>query len=140
MASVDGHHIVESARWRIAGEKDVPSLTAEIARWQGKLWTPAHIGSYVRAEGKGYAENLTRQVAAEPGVSPLLGVMALPLELAAIPGHPDFRRAFPLFICFPPVVANDEVVSLKMFHREDEPLIQLFLDDPQRVRLEQLWA
>jgi hypothetical protein len=54
-------------------------------------------------------------------------------------GNAEFRRIFPLFLCFPNVVPNDEVVSLKMFHREDEPLMRLFLDEPQRQRLDRLW-
>jgi len=56
-----------------------------------------------------------------------------------IQGNEAFRRAFPLFLCFPQVIPNDEVVCLKMFHREDEPLIRLFLDDEQQRRLEHLW-
>ncbi len=55
-------------------------------------------------------------------------------------GYADFRRLFPLFLCFPRVVPNDEVVSLKMFHREDEPLIQLFLNTDQQRQLERLWT
>jgi len=55
-------------------------------------------------------------------------------------GHAAFRRTFPLFLCFPQVVPTDEVVSLKMFHREDEPLARLFLDDTEAARLERLWA
>ncbi|HEY7424009.1 MAG TPA: DUF1592 domain-containing protein [Gemmataceae bacterium] len=55
-------------------------------------------------------------------------------------GYADFRRVFPLFLCFPPVVPTDEVVSLKMFHREDEPLARLFLDAEQQRRLDHLWA
>src|SRR5262249_12966326 len=55
-------------------------------------------------------------------------------------GYADFRRVFPLFVCFPQVVPTDEVVSLKMFHREDEPLARLFLDDEARRRLDRLWA
>jgi len=54
-------------------------------------------------------------------------------------GHDDFRRVFPLFVCFPAVVPVDEVVSLKMFHREDEPLIRLFLNDAQKKQLDRLW-
>ena len=54
-------------------------------------------------------------------------------------GFADFRRCFPAFICFPHVVPTDEVVCLKMFHREDEPLIRLFLDDEQKRRLDRLW-
>src|SRR5207302_6505049 len=40
----------------------------------------------------------------------------------------------------PQVVPTDEVVCLKMYHREDEPLIRLFLDDEQHRRLDRLWA
>ncbi len=54
-------------------------------------------------------------------------------------GNAAFRRIFPLFLCFPPVVPTDEAVSLKMFHREDEPLIHLFLDAQQQDRLARLW-
>jgi hypothetical protein len=51
----------------------------------------------------------------------------------------EFRQVFPLYVCFPQVVPTDEVVTLKMFHREDEPLIRLFLDDEQTQRLDRLW-
>ncbi len=54
-------------------------------------------------------------------------------------GHADFRRCFPWFLCFPGVVPTDEVVSLKMFHREDEPLERLLLDDEQKRRIDHLW-
>ena len=54
-------------------------------------------------------------------------------------GHAEFRRCFPLFLCFPEVVPVDEVVSLKMFHREDEPLERLFLDAGQKRKLDKLW-
>jgi hypothetical protein len=55
-------------------------------------------------------------------------------------GYAEFRRIFPLFICFPQVVPTDEVVCLKMFHREDEPLIRMFLDEKEAARLEHLWV
>lgn len=55
-------------------------------------------------------------------------------------GFADFRRVFPLFLCFPQVVPTDEVVSLKMFHREDEPLARLFLDAEQQRLLDHLWT
>jgi hypothetical protein len=54
-------------------------------------------------------------------------------------GLNDFRQAFPLFICFPPVIPTDEAVSLKMFHREDEPLNRLFLGDADARQLEEMW-
>lgn len=54
-------------------------------------------------------------------------------------GFDQFRQVFPLYVCFPNVVPNDEVVTLKMFHREDEPLMRMFLDASQRKRLNHLW-
>ena len=55
-------------------------------------------------------------------------------------GHATFRSVFPLFLCFPAVVPVDEVVSLKMFHREDEPLIRLFLNEERTKHIDQLWT
>ncbi|MFO0927605.1 MAG: hypothetical protein U0736_11280 [Gemmataceae bacterium] len=55
-------------------------------------------------------------------------------------GYADFRRVFPLYLCFPPVVPTDEVVSLKMFHREDEPFARLFLTSDEVRQLDRLWA
>ncbi len=54
-------------------------------------------------------------------------------------GHADFRSCFPTFVCFPGIVPTDEVVCLKMYHREDEPLARLFLDEEQKRRLDRLW-
>jgi mono/diheme cytochrome c family protein len=57
-----------------------------------------------------------------------------------VAGNAAFRRLFPLYACFPQVVPTDEVVTLKMFHREDEPLVRLFLDDAATTRLDKLWT
>ncbi len=54
-------------------------------------------------------------------------------------GFDEFRKTFPLFICFPNVIPTDEIVNLKMYHREDGPLIRLFLDDRQRQEIDRLW-
>ncbi|MFO0807798.1 MAG: DUF1592 domain-containing protein [Gemmataceae bacterium] len=56
-----------------------------------------------------------------------------------VQGHADFRRPFPQFICFPRIRPDDEAVCLKMYHREDEPLIRLFLDDERTKQLDRLW-
>ena len=74
------------------------------------------------------------------GVSPVLASAESPDYKRLLRGHADFRRLFPLFVCFPPVIPTDEVVSLKMFHREDEALSRLFLDAAEQRRLDQLWA
>jgi hypothetical protein len=54
-------------------------------------------------------------------------------------GHAEFRSCFPIFVCFPRIVPEDEVVCLKMYHREDDELARLFLDDEQKRRLDRLW-
>jgi mono/diheme cytochrome c family protein len=56
-----------------------------------------------------------------------------------VAGFDDFRRCFPQFICYSRVIPDDEVVCLKLFHREDEPLRRLFLDEQSTTRLERLW-
>jgi hypothetical protein len=57
-----------------------------------------------------------------------------------IAGNAEFRKVFPLYTCFPQVVPTDEVVSLKMFHREDEPLERLFLSEAEKQKLDRLWV
>lgn len=54
-------------------------------------------------------------------------------------GFTDFRNCFPLYICYPHIIPVDEVVCLKLFHREDEPLKRLFLSDEASRKLDQLW-
>ena len=54
-------------------------------------------------------------------------------------GLSQFRQCFPTFICYPHIIPVDEVVCLKQFHRDDEPLVRLFLDDEQSRRLDRLW-
>jgi hypothetical protein len=121
-------------RWRVATEKDAAALAKEVEARQAALWKTHKIGSYTRPEGKGYAVNLTRQIAADP---PDDKAPADAEERRR--GYDDFRRVFPLYLCFPQVVPTDEVVCLKMFHREDEPLERLFLDEPTKQELERLW-
>ncbi|QJW99296.1 DUF1592 domain-containing protein [Frigoriglobus tundricola] len=71
---------------------------------------------------------------------PLLGSSTGAAYQQLVAGYAEFRKVFPLYVCFPEVVPTDEVVSLKMFHREDEPLVRLFLTDAQTRRLDRLWT
>jgi hypothetical protein len=54
-------------------------------------------------------------------------------------GLAEFRRLFPPNICYPHVIPLDEVVCLKTFHREDEPLVRLFLNEQQTQQIDRLW-
>lgn len=51
----------------------------------------------------------------------------------------DFRALFPAALCYTKIVPVDEVVTLTLFHREDEPLRRLILNDTQRAELDRLW-
>lgn len=51
-----------------------------------------------------------------------------------------FRRMFPPALCYAKVVPVDEVITLTLFHREDDGLKRLVLDDAQAARLDRLWA
>lgn len=51
----------------------------------------------------------------------------------------EFRHVFPAAICYPQIVPVDEVVTLVLFHREDESLSRLMLDEAEARRLDRLW-
>jgi hypothetical protein len=54
-------------------------------------------------------------------------------------GFEEFRNCFPLYICYPHIVPLDEVVCLKLYHREDEPLKRLFLSAEASQKIDRLW-
>lgn len=51
----------------------------------------------------------------------------------------DFRKMFPAAIYYPRVVPVDEVITLTLFHREDDHLARLMLDDAEKAALDRLW-
>ncbi len=51
----------------------------------------------------------------------------------------DFRELFPAAMCHAQIVPIDAVVTLVLFHREDEPLCRLMLSDDEAKRLDHLW-
>lgn len=50
-----------------------------------------------------------------------------------------FRQLFPRAVCYRRLVPVDEVVTLTLFHREDEPLRRLLLSPAEIERLDRLW-
>ncbi|MFM7131713.1 MAG: DUF1592 domain-containing protein, partial [bacterium] len=51
----------------------------------------------------------------------------------------DFRSLFPGALCYPQIVPVDEVVTLALFHREDENLARLMLNENEIAYLNRLW-
>ncbi|HEX7378674.1 MAG TPA: DUF1592 domain-containing protein [Pirellulales bacterium] len=73
------------------------------------------------------------------GDAPVLAKEAAPAWQRFETAFEDFRRLFPAALCYSRLVPVDEVITLAQFHREDEPLMRLMLDDEQRTRLNRLW-
>ena len=96
---------------------------ADIEPLQKSLWRFASVGQIGKKNGpKSWQEPVT-----PPG--------ALHDEAA----FDDFRALFPIALCYSKIVPVDEVVTLTLFHREDDPLKRLMLDDAQIRALDQLW-
>jgi hypothetical protein len=51
----------------------------------------------------------------------------------------EFRNLFPAALCYTKIVPVDEVVTLTLFHREDDQLSRLMLDADQKARIDRLW-
>ena len=111
-----------SKRLLTATDKEIDAVVTEIADHQKALWKVVPVGSY--------RDNAaSRQVADDSKAK-------TPEQKQ---GFAEFRQVFPLFICLSNVIPTDEVVCLKMFHREDEPLRRLFLSDDDKREVDRLW-
>jgi len=66
----------------------------------------------------------------------LVGDQARPRVEAALD---EFRSLFPEALCYARIVPVDEVVTLKLFYREDDQLKRLMLDDGQSAEIDRLW-
>jgi hypothetical protein len=114
---------------------------ADIAVWQEKLWRFTTVGHIGMAKGpKRWQEPVT----------PLASSIELLLKLQGPAdggdarkqlktAFDDFRNLFPIALCYAKIVPADDVVTLKLFHREDEPLKRLMLDDAQAKALDSMW-
>ena len=86
------------------------------------------------------AAGLTKPVADElsPGRSIIVAVGG-DSEKRLIAGLDDFRDLFPASLCYPRIVPVDEVVTIALYHREDEPLQRLMLNEARKIELDRLW-
>lgn len=51
----------------------------------------------------------------------------------------EFRKLFPISLCYPRIVPVDEVVTLTLYYREDEHLRRLMLSDDEARELDRAW-
>jgi hypothetical protein len=76
--------------------------------------------------------------ALQPG-APILARLGSKAHDRLVASLDEVRRFFPPHVCFPQIVPVDEAVTMEQFHRDDEPLGCLVLDDAQAARLDRLW-
>ncbi len=74
-------------------------------------------------------------VASAPIFAPDRGEARLRVDAALA----EFRALFPLALCYVRIVPVDEVVTLTLFHREDDHLKRLMLDEAEAAELDRLW-
>ncbi len=146
----DGHFGLEKNRFgqKPADDASVAAAAGEMVelRLPAPMFQDRHfvVDGAVAAEGGDRVVQFQVQLAGRPGASwdrKSSDVAANSSESLKklVAGFTAFRETFPVFICFPKIIPDDEVVCLKRYHREDEPLIRLFLSDAQKQRLERLW-
>ncbi|MFN3648960.1 MAG: DUF1592 domain-containing protein [Armatimonadota bacterium] len=72
--------------------------------------------------------------------APILAADGSPARKRFEQGFAEFRALFPSALCYPKIVPVDEVVTLILFYREDEPLQRLMLTDREKQELDRLWT
>lgn len=95
-------------------------------------------------EGSVQAQVLTQRPAspmtsAMPGLPIIVGDGS-PARRRCEQGFDDFRKLFPIALCYTRIVPVDEVVTLTLFHREDDHLRRLILSDAEIRELDRMWA
>ncbi|MBX3437479.1 MAG: DUF1592 domain-containing protein, partial [Planctomycetaceae bacterium] len=73
-----------------------------------------------------------------PGV-PVVVNPGSPAEAHVLAAMDEFRSLFPLAMCYSRIVPVDVVVTLILFHREDDHLRRLMLSDQEASQLDRLW-
>jgi hypothetical protein len=71
---------------------------------------------------------------------PVLAADGSPARQKFAQSFADFREWFPRALCYVQIVPVDEVVTLTLFHREDEPLRRLMLNEQEQAELDRLWS
>lgn len=114
------------------GSVQVEALTARPAEPAG-LVPPVTTSQPV--SGK-WSDNLLRSNFAFPILVSPSGTKQKLYESACA----EFRSVFPLAVCYTQIVPSDEIVTLMLYHREDDLLCRLLLDDAEKAKLDRLWA
>jgi hypothetical protein len=123
-------------RWQSASEMaDQSGVIAEIETLQKSLWKYNSVGHIGRLGGPESWMEATTPEAESLGLAELAA--ASPDDFAK--ALRDFRELFPPALCYARIVPVDEVVTWRLFYREDHELQRLMLNDQQAAELNRLW-
>lgn len=114
-------------------------LRADVSLDDGSPETSAVQAFLIAATGGGgnLAEPVAKATPGDPRAAQIVHS-----RVAASRARPtnEFRRLFPPAVLFEPIVPRDAQGSIFPFHREDEPLRRLLLDDAGLAELDRLWS
>lgn len=117
-----------------AGAEGSVQVRAEIGKVEAASGLQLGAANITEANGTWSDDN--RRIASE---SPILVVQESEARKRVEAQLEEFRQLFPAALCYTKIVPVDEVVTLVLFHREDEHLQRLMLDDEQTAHLNRLW-
>ena len=114
-------------------------LRADVSLDEGSPETAEVQAFLIAARGGGgpHAEPVAEATPGNPRVAKIVHPRVA-AELAR--SAAEFRALFPPAVLFPPVIPRDAQGSLFLYHREDEPLRRLLLDEAGRTELDRLWS
>jgi len=114
-------------------------LRADVSLDEGSPETAEVQAFLIAARGGGgtHAEPVAEATPGNPRVAKIVHPRVA-AELAR--SAAEFRALFPPAVLFPPIIPRDAQGSLFLYHREDEPLRRLLLDEAGRTELDRLWS
>ena len=156
-----GHHpqnrpLPESALVTAAGAELVIDLKNLPARLQKLLTLPRFLRADVRLDesspetagvqafliaatggGGTHAEPVAKATPGDPRVAKIVHPRVAAQQARSAT---EFRDLFPPAVLFQPIIPRDAQGSVFLYHREDEPLRRLLLDEAGRAELDSLWS
>jgi hypothetical protein len=130
--------------WRDAQPEDeaaLAALTSHIHAWQQKLWKFNIVGHIGKVGGPtSWLEPVSPLVAQQEIEQQLPTAAVDSVAQANLEADVEaFRQLFPAALCYATIVPVDEAVTLTLYHREDDHLSRLMLNDAEQAELDRLW-
>ncbi len=116
----------------------IPADLGQGMVFESTVYLHGTLGSGGSAQAKAAINDAAPLTGARPD-RPVLVQPGTPKARLVEEGLAAFRNLFPAALCYTKIVPVDEVVTLELFHREDEPLCRLMLSATEKAELDRLW-